>query len=150
MSEHFITLIPANPTFAASAEALKKAGELLSTFMPIADHVEMHAAEEVIFVDQGENFERVLCPRCHKELGTAWWQEAMSKAYQSRFRALDIVTPCCAFSTSLNELEYQLPAGFARCWLRVREPGQKEVSPGQLAQLEAILGTTLRQIWTHY
>jgi hypothetical protein len=150
MSDHFITVIPTDPYFVASADALRKAQELLSTVLASAEQIEMHTSDEVAFVDQGGNFERISCPRCRKELTTLWWQDAMDKSHESGFQRLDIITPCCAFSTSLNDLEYRWPAGFARCWVRAREPRNKELSPHQLAQLEDILGTTLRQIWTHY
>jgi len=150
MSDNFITLIPTDPYFVAPADALKKARELLSTLLASAEQIEMHSSDEVAFVDQGGNCERISCPRCRKELATVWWQDAMDKSHESGFQRLDIIPPCCAFSTSLNDLEYHLPAGFAKCWVRAREPGIKEISPHQLAQLEDTLGTALRQIWTHY
>jgi len=150
MSDHFITLIPTVPYFVPSADAFKEALRLLTSFIPKADRIEGRVTEEVTFVDQGENFERVSCPSCHRELATTWWQEAMDKSHESRFTNLRVVTPCCRFSTSLNDLDYHFPAGFARCWLRARSPRQEEVAPEQIGQLEGILGVRLRQIWTHY
>jgi hypothetical protein len=105
---------------------------------------------ETIFVDQGERFERVCCPKCRSELETAWWQGAMDKSYEQKFRNLNVVTPCCGFATPLNDLDYQQPAGFARCRLSARGPNGKQISTEKLQQLEQVLGVTLRQIWTHY
>jgi hypothetical protein len=150
MSENFITLVPTNPLFVPTADALKESRRLFATFVPEAEKIEAGVTEEVTFVDQGGSFERVSCPKCNLELATHWWQQAMDKSYESRFQRLDVVTPCCTFATSLNDLDYHWPAGFARCWLRARGPGQKQVSPEQIARLERILGTALRQIWTHY
>jgi hypothetical protein len=150
MSEHFITLIPTSPYFVPDDAAFEEARRRFSTFLTNADQIEGRVTEEVTFVDQGGNFERVSCPRCRKELTTVWWQDAMDKSHDSGFQRLDIITPCCAYSTSLNDLEYHWPAGFARCWLRARNPQQKEVPREQIRQLEEMLGTALRQIWTHY
>jgi len=150
MSDHFITLIPTIPYFVPSAAALKEALRFFTSFIPKADQIEGRVTDEVTFVDQGQNFERVSCPSCYKELATAWWQEAMDKSYKSRFTNLGVVTPCCTFSTSLNDLDYHVPAGFARCLLQAKNPRQREVEPDQIRQLEGILGVGLRQIWTHY
>ncbi len=56
MSDHFITLIPTDPYFVASADALRKARELLSTLLASTEQIEMHISDEVVFVDQGGNF----------------------------------------------------------------------------------------------
>ena len=118
--------------------------------MPDAREIEAFVTEEIAFVDQGQNFERVCCPKCAAELQTAWWQEAMNKSCEQRFMNLKTVTPCCGFATSLNDLDYRSAAGFARCQLRARGPQQKEVPTEQLRQLERDLGTPLRQIRAHY
>src|SRR5215470_16502263 len=91
MSDHFITLIPTVPYFVPSADAFKEALRLFTSFISKADQIEGRATEEVTFVDQGENFERVSCPSCHKELATEWWQEAMDKSHESRFTNLRVV-----------------------------------------------------------
>jgi len=150
MSEHFIILIPTIPTFVPADGLLEKAKYLLAQFLPGAEEIEAVIADEVKFVDQGENFERVCCPGCSSELQTAWWQQAMDKAYETKFRNLNLVTPCCGLTTSLNDLDYRRPAGFARCRLSARGPKQNEIPLEQLYQLEQILGTNLRQIWVHY
>ena len=150
MSEHFLSLIPTTPEYVPVAEALARARELFAGFVPAADEIEARITDEIEFVDQGENFERVRCPNCAAELAMEWWQEAMDTAYQTRFQNLKVTTVCCGFTTSLNELDYHWPAGFARFCLRVRGPRQKEVAPEHIRKLEEVLSTPLRQIWTHY
>lgn len=150
MSEHFITLIPADPYFTPADGAFNKARELFAAFLATAEDTEGRIGDEVQFVDQGENFERVSCPKCGSELSIDWWQQAMNKSYESRFQHLEVITPCCGHNTSLNDLDYRWPAGFARCYLRARGPQQKEVPPEQIKELEQVIGTTLRQIWSHY
>jgi hypothetical protein len=150
MSDHYITLIPATPNFVPPAQALTKARNLLAKLVPKAEKVEACVTKDIQFVDQGQNFERVCCPNCSSKLGIGWWKEAMDKSYKSRFRELKVTTPCCAFSTSLNDLNYRAPAGFARCSLRVMNPQLREISHEQLHKLERLMGTALRQIWSHY
>jgi hypothetical protein len=106
--------------------------------------------EEIAFVDQGENFEKIQCPRCGAELSTPWWQGAMSRSFESKFRQMDITTPCCRCATTLNDLIYIFPAGFARFQLRARGPKKPQLTPQEQSQLEQILRTPLKQIWVHY
>ena len=150
MSEDFIALIPTTPEFAPAPELLEKAKNLLARFLPHAEEIVAAVTQEIRFVDQGGNFERISCPKCASELHTDWWQEVMDRAYESKFQRLEVVTPCCGFATTLNDLEYQRPAGFARCRLEARNPKQKELSSEQLERLAGLLGTPLRQIWVHY
>jgi hypothetical protein len=79
----------------------------------------------------------------------AWWQKAMSAAYQTHFSDLSVHLPCCNATSSLNDLLYDSPAGFARFELIVRNPNGR-VEDAQLEQLEMVLGCTLREIWAHY
>lgn len=150
MSEHFITLIPTSPAFVPAPAVLEKGKEFFSRFLTGADDIEASVTNEITFVDPGENFERVCCPGCGSELGTAWWQEAMNQSYKPRFENLSVLTPCCGLATSLNDLDYRWPAGFARCRLSARSPKVTEISPEQIQELEQLLGTRLRQIWVHY
>ena len=150
MSDHFITLIPTNPYSVPPDASFRDAQKLFATFMPNAEEIDGRLTQEVAFIDQGENFERVLCPNCHKELTIVWWQQAMRASHETRFQNLEVLTPCCTYRTSLNDLEYHWPSGFARCFLRARGPRQKEIPQHQIRQLESILGITLRQIWTRY
>jgi hypothetical protein len=99
---------------------------------------------------RGEFFGSVNCPKCGQELDTAWWQAAMDTAYGDQFRDLAVLTPCCAFATSLNELVYQMPAGFSKFLLEAREPNIRELQKEQIEELEAFVGGRLRQIWAKY
>jgi len=54
------------------------------------------------------------------------------------------------FATSLNDLDYCWPAGFACCRLSARGSKQKEIPSEQLQQLEQPLGTKLRTISVPY
>jgi hypothetical protein len=99
------------------------------------------------FIDPGGNFERVLCPTCASDI-TDWWTTAMDAAWQSSFADLSISVPCCGITTSLNDLQYEWPAGFARFTLAARNPNlERELSFKQLDELQEILGCRLRQVF---
>ena len=102
-----------------------------------------------MFVDQGENFERLLCPACGVELSVAWWQQTIDRSEEKDFEDLSVVTPCCGTSTSLNELRYEWPAGFGRFVLRALNPG-KDLSDEAIERLERVLDCKLRKIWAYY
>ncbi len=74
----------------------------------------------------------------------------MDKAYASAFEELAITLPCCGGTTSLNDLDYDWPAGFAKFVLEAMNPNVKDLDVEAVNRLEATLGCALRRIWTHY
>lgn len=149
MSDNVLKLIPTSVQCAADSVALKKAVNVLASFFPEAAEVGFESTEQVRFIDPGENLEKIFCPICSNEIDVEWWQEAMSTAHQRHFSDLSIELPCCGAASSLNDLIYHWPAGFARFVLTVRDPNAG-VDRRQLESLEAIVGCTLREIWAHY
>jgi hypothetical protein len=149
MSDNVLKLIATSPQCTADHEALKEASEVLACFFPEAGEVTFTSTEHVRFIDPGQNLERIVCPACGTEVDMAWWQKAMSTASQTHFTELSVELPCCKTLSSLNELQYDWPAGFARFVLEVRNPSGR-VKTAQLEQLETILQCSLREIWAHY
>ncbi len=71
----------------------------------------------------------------------------MTTAHETAFGALGVTTPCCTSQTTLNDLVYDWPAGFARFVLEARNPGVAGLlSPADQAILEAALGCPVRQV----
>ena len=101
------------------------------------------------FVDAGANFDNLSCPACGQLISGEWWSAAISKANESAFTNLNVVTPCCQSRTSLNDLNYNWAQGFARFVLQVRNPGISTLDKSVLSELEIILGCKLRVIWVH-
>jgi hypothetical protein len=149
MSDTVLKLIPASPKCVPDDEALNVATHLLASFFPEAEEATFESAEQVRFIDPGQNLEEIMCPVCGDEIDMSWWQKAMSAAYQTHFSDLSIRLPCCNATSSLNDLLYDSPAGFARFELIVRNPNGR-VEDAQLEQLEMVLGCTLREVWAHY
>ncbi len=149
MSDNFLKLIPDIPQYVPSTAAIQNACELLSEYLPSADEISYTITADVRFIDQGQNWKRVLCPVCRAELDKWWWQQAVDAAYRAGFSNLSVKTPCCGAASSLNELQYEWPAGFAQAIVEVHNPSG-DVDDDQLKSLEQILGCRLRKIWARY
>jgi hypothetical protein len=75
----------------------------------------------------------------------------MDEASAHGFVALQVIVPCCHIQTTLNDLRYKWPAGFARFIMEVRNPGRSEaLTEEEIRQLEHLLGCKLRQVLAHY
>lgn len=150
MSDDFVRIIPADPQFTPPAGTREAALQRLSSWLPSAGDITSDLSEEIRFVDPGANLERVECPSCKSDLFD-WWQDAMEEASADGFRSLEVVVPCCQAETTLNDLRYKWPAGFARFVIELRNPGRGDaLTEGELGQLENLLGCKLRQVLAHY
>jgi len=149
MSDNYLRLIPVSPEYIPDALVSEEVQRLFTSFVPHADEVHVMITNEIKFIDQGSNWERVTCPICGSELGVRWWQEAMDTAYVTKFTNLIVVLPCCHNERSLNNLRYEWPAGFARFVLQARNPNT-DLNEAQIHALEQKLGCALRKIWAHY
>jgi hypothetical protein len=121
----------------------------LKSWLPSAGAVTSEISEETRFIDPGANFERVGCPFCGSDL-SGWWEDAMERAGTGGFSDLAVVVPCCQTRTTLNDLRYEWPAGFARFVVKVQNPGRgAELTSEEIQQLEKLLGCELRQVLAH-
>ena len=150
MSESTLNIIPQQPSFVPDVINMLQAGEFLLTIFPDADNIHSETFDEIRFIDAGENFENITCPSCGEEILMDWWSEAMGKASESQFGNLDVRVPCCTEQTTLNNLTYHFPQGFARCILSVTNPDVSEIDEQTKSELEKILGCKLRIIFVHY
>jgi hypothetical protein len=149
MSDNYLHLVPCDPEFDPDPPRVAEAVKLLASFLPNADDVSVRQSEEVQFIDQGENFERVLCPGCGSDL-TELWGDWMDEAAASGFRSRDISPPCCGAETELNGLVYEWPAAFGRFLLTALNPRMGGWLPqDQQTAIEEILGCPLRQVLSH-
>ena len=150
MSTAVLKLTPTQPDFVPAEEARQEARRFLASMLPASRAVAAKVFDSIEFVDAGENFRRVSCPNCGKEIDGAWWSEAMSEAHAARFRRLEVAVPCCGAEISLNDLNYDFPQGFARFVLQAIDPNVAALDSEATGMLERILGCPLRVIWAHY
>lgn len=74
------------------------------------------------------------------------WGRWMDQAGDTGFAELGIVPPCCGAGTSLQELDYYFPAGFARYVIEIADPDEEQVR-----LMEQTMQTTgYRIIRAHY
>ena len=152
MSFNYIILIPTNPDYVPAKDAQQSALKVFASFVRPDAEIEAVVSDDVWFVDQGGNFEKVSCPVCSTTLADRWWLQAMDAAYeiQPSFSNLLTTVSCCGAPLSLNDLDYDWPAGFARFQLKALNPDTYEINDAQIAQLQSILGHQLRHIWPPY
>jgi len=143
-----LRIISTNPSYIPNNQQQQQAKDFLTKIYP-KHKIEWISKDTIEFVDQGQNFDTIICPFCGKTIETEYWQDAMEKADQNHFTDLTIITPCCNKHTSLNDLRYITPAGFAKFILSVNDP-ETEIAQENITSLEKILGTQLRIIFTHY
>jgi hypothetical protein len=149
VSSNILTLIPIEPEYVPAEMSIHNAKEILGSYFPFASAIEIEVTKDVRFIDQGSNWERVICSQCGSSLEPMLWQEMMDVASQSNFADLNVVMPCCDSVLSLNDLQYFSTAGFARFSLEIHNPGE-DIQDNQLHKLEVILGSRLKKIWGHY
>lgn len=162
MSSDSIKLIPTVPEYVPDKAAQEESVAFLKGLLLPKPHpsseITANVTEQVEFVDQGANWERIVCPFCATELAIEWWHDAMDKAWERHFAGLTTTTPCCNTKTSLNDIRYEWPAGFARFVIEMYEPfsidldgvyQMLEISPDVLDKLQNTLGCQLRIIWVH-
>jgi hypothetical protein len=150
MSDYYYQLIPTIPAYVPDDGARESARERFASFVGNAAGVTMEVWEHVEFVDCMGNFESVSCPVCGTLLDDDWWIRAMDAAYgEQGFADLRVTVPCCGAATSLNDLNYHFPQGFARFVLSAFEPHVSDLEDWQVHELEEIVGCKLRKIWVH-
>ena len=132
-----------------STEAAAATVAILQKIFPEAEQIRAHRYGEIKFIDPGSNLARVLCPRCKADL-TGAWPAWMDESSTSLFDARNVIVSCCSKSIDLNDLIYEWSAGFAKFVLEAVNPKLGGSLTGEaLNELEAALGTRLRQIKAH-
>jgi DNA-directed RNA polymerase subunit N (RpoN/RPB10) len=150
VSDNWLTFIPADPCLVPSGSRRTAALRFLRSTLPKAAEIEAVLTEEIRFIDCGGNFEKIECPSCSALISDKWWSGAMDKADKKAFKDLNVKTPCCRKETSLNDLKYDWPQGFAKFSIKIMNPKVPDLAATDHAKLEGLLGCTLRRIWAHY
>ena len=149
MSDDWLHIIATDPMFVPNESGVRAISALVSTVAPHAERVDVIDERRIVFLDAGANFETVRCNSCGTVLDLAWWTEQVNSAYEHDFSDLTTVTPCCSKSTTLNNLDYEWPQGFARWRVEILNPGVGRLPPEAEQALSDALGHTVRVIYTH-
>lgn len=150
MSVDYLQLIPSDPLHVPPAEAQLAARDKLLQIIPLSPEITVEAFATPQFIDQGENFERVSCPFCNQILKNNWWGKVMDKAYENLFDDLTVILRCCDRQSSLNDLSYELPAGFSCFVLSARNPNRDDLTNAEKVAIEAVLNCKIKLIRATY
>jgi hypothetical protein len=149
VSDTYFILIPKSPKFTPTPAAIKTAVALFKKIAPDADEIESKTTRQIRFIDCGENFQSIACPKCDSELDLDWWQDWMSEEASANFPLRPAALPCCGAKVTLNDLKYDWPQGFARFSLKAMNPNIPDLTAQHLQQFEKILACPLRKIVQH-
>jgi hypothetical protein len=153
MGENFLKVISDDPCWTPTAPLVEQALPVFRQLLPHAREIVAESFAAVQFVDQGAYFEKVACPSCAAPLDQTWWSERMDAAYsieKEGFNDLAVLMPCCGIGSSLNDLLYWWPAGFASFALVARDPGRDCLQADELGRLREVFGCGLRQVISRY
>ncbi|MBK3569064.1 MULTISPECIES: hypothetical protein [unclassified Streptomyces] len=152
MSDNYLTVIPADPHWHPDRAAANHATAALSALLPDADARRGLSArwhDTVEMVHCGANLKTVHCPHCGAD-SDGWWGEAVQERYDEDFATLLVTVPCCGAETSLNDLVYDWPMGFASFRIEVLYPNRGWLTEDELASVTTAFGHPLRQILAHF
>ena len=150
MSDKLLIFVSTKPDWRPLHSA-DKAVELVRLAYPNAENVDAKTHEAIQFIDQGQNFEDVRCPKCKHSLMEEFG-ELMNESYDEGaggFGNLEIIAPCCGSNVCLNDLEFEAPAAFGSFQIDVMNPDSGDVPDELLSILERELGTSVRTVWCH-
>jgi hypothetical protein len=141
-------ILPVDPLATPPKERAEAAVELVSRLRPGASEVELRISDKPDFIDCGGNFVSVFCPFCQTDI-VGWWTSEMQAWCDGHDRRrMEVKTPCCGRSSSLNDLDYVAPQGFACVAIEAMNPGA-DLEPEEFRQVETVLGMPARIIWRH-
>lgn len=148
MGTTILKIIPTNPYFVPDSTNQNLAATLLKNLYN-PNEIVLNTFDDIQFVDQGSNFDDVRCNYCGTIINIEDWQQAMDISFENKFTDLLFITPCCSKQSSLNELIYNMPAGFSKFEINVIDP-ENPLNDDNLKELAVILKTSLRIIWARY
>ncbi len=157
MSYVVLYAIPTDPVWVPDAEQEAAAVAIYGRHVEHVGEIEVRRDARMHFYDAGECFERISCPSCtaliaENPSNMTWFVEQLDNhsSEERGFSTLDVVTPCCQTPTTLNDLDYDAPQGFA-CWsMGAVDAQQWDLADWQQHELEAALGHTVRLVYAHY
>lgn len=140
-------MIPSDPYLKIAEQKLESAKDQLARKI-VCDRIQISFSEYPSFIDCGSNLHSISCPDCGSKIDLAWWGKEMDKAYNNSFASLDVCLPCCKKDSSLNDLLYDFPCGFACSVVELLNP-KGEITEGLQQQIRELIGYPIRMIYAH-
>ncbi|MBZ4632045.1 hypothetical protein GBP94_22010 [Mycobacterium avium subsp. hominissuis] len=153
MSDTWLVVFPADPGWVPSNEQAAAAAKVIAELIPteVADQPDLRLTPNIEFIDAGSNFGALRCPACGQDLELSWWHEQMDRQYRrdTGFHLQPVTVPCCARTTTLNDLAYGWPLGFARWQATTLSPDRGWLTDAELSEIGQALGHPVRQTARH-
>ena len=151
MSDHWIGVIPRQPTFVPTEAAIGRAEAFMADIAPEAEEITAEVSAEVRFRDCGANLESVSCRVCNVGLSLDWWAEQMGDegSWDDDFELEPVQLPCGHTVESLNDLRYHFEQRFSRFLLDAMNPNIRQLEERQVKRFEEILGCQVKIIYQH-
>ena len=152
MSDSWIVVIPAAPTHHPNERQKQSLQMGLAHLAPKAEEIAVEAdGDHIRFFDCGENFESVKCPACGTELDDETWGNWMSADYGEGpgFDLAGRELACCGATSTLNDLTYDMPQGFARFGISAMNCDRGPLTVAEKRTLDAAIGTKVRVIYRY-
>lgn len=147
MSDHIVKIIPADPSYPIARGQAERILHFIRS-KTSADDITASIYEAPVFVDCGSNLETIRCPHCKARLAFDWWGKSMEAAGKSNFKKLSVIMPCCGKESSLNNLLYDFPCGFACAEFDILNPSA-DFDRESISAISGLLGCPIRVIHAH-
>lgn len=147
MPDYIVKIMPTDCTCSVTNEQANRILKFIKSKIK-ADDIKTFIYETPVFVDCGSNLKAISCPYCGEELDFSWWGECMNTASEDRFNKLSVTMPCCGKESTLNDLLYDFPCGFACIEFDILNP-VTNFDNETLSIIEDLLGNSIRVIHAH-
>lgn len=148
MSDFITKIVPIKYDYIADEEQIQAAIMYIKEIVPDCQ-IGAEVFETTQFVDCGGELEKIKCPDCGEDISFDWWGVAMDAATEKEFSNLSVKLPCCGRKGSLNDLEYDLPCGFAGMEITITNM-ERRFCKKELDKIEELLGEKVRLILARY
>ena len=148
MSDYYQTFVSVDMDWQPTKDSAAEAVRWLWSMASQTESIKAEFLDRIDYVDPVCNWDGARCPACGKRVSDDWFGDTMIDWYKSEARPMNIVMPCCDTASTLDALDFISPAAFTRFRLEMMN-SWVVISEAQIQQLEKILGTELRKIWTH-
>jgi hypothetical protein len=149
VSENVLSVIPTDPYWRPGKESADRAAVLADSLCPadgLGRQVDVRWTDSPVFIDCGQNLERIGCPVCGASVDVEWWLDLMDERSKEEFAALAVRVPCCGAASSVNALDYTWPCGLASFEIALWNPDRDVFDAEELAALGEALGHPVRTV----
>jgi hypothetical protein len=152
MSDDYVYVIPEEPGLVPDKATYSGAVGYFRRIAPQAGEITASVSDQLEFIHCGGNFGEIRCPGCGEAVELESWQHWMDEDFQGKREGFALsrrLLPCCGARSSLHELSYEWPMGFACFKISAQNPNIGKLSKTQSRRFQQLLGLAVRIIYEH-